>query len=159
MPRIDPSQLLNTLSVLLAPNGGIRSEGEVRILKDFSEQNIFIFTQLCQVPRIVQLMQKFSKKLVSKCIYVHILCSSSEELLEAFLNQKGWDLLNAWFEDAYETENYHLCGDLIKLFSVCPMTPARLKENVEINQVIINSFSFHPSFTRLTCESYVNTHD
>ena len=30
MPRIDPSQLLNTLSVLLAPNGGIRSAGEVR---------------------------------------------------------------------------------------------------------------------------------
>ena len=145
MPRIDPSQLLNTLSVLLAPNGGIRSEGEVRILKYFSDQQIFIFTQLCQVPRIVQLMQKFSKKLVSKCIYVHILCSSSEDLLEAFLNQKGWDLLNAWFEDAYETENYYLCGDLIKLFSVCPMTPARLKENVEINQVIINSFSFHTS--------------
>lgn len=114
MPRIDPSQLLNTLSVLLAPNGGIRSAGEV--------------------PRIVQLMQKFSKKLVSKCIYVHILCSSSQDLLEAFLNQKGWDLLNAWFEDAYQSQNYHLCGDLIKLFSLCPMTPARLKENVEINQ-------------------------
>jgi len=114
MPRIDPSQLLNTLSVLLAPDGGIRSVGEV--------------------PRIVQLMQKFSKKLVSKCIYVHILCSSSQDLLEAFLNQKGWDLLNAWFEDAYQTQNYFLCGDLIKLFSVCPMTPARLKENVEINQ-------------------------
>ena len=145
MPRIDPSQLLNTLSVLLAPNGGIRSEGEVRILTNFSDQKIFILPQLCQVPRIVQLMQKFSKKLVSKCIYVHILCSSSEDLLEAFLNQKGWDLLNAWFEDAYETENFYLCGDLIKLFSVCPMTPARLKENVEINQVIINSFSFHKS--------------
>ena len=108
--------------------------------------------QLCQVPRIVQLMQKFSKKLVSKCIYVHILCASSEHLLEAFLNQKGWDLLNAWFEDAYETENYYLCGDLIKLFSVCPMTPARLKENVEINQVIINSFSFHNSRNSALCE-------
>ena len=111
-----------------------------------------IFMQLCQVPRIVQLMQKFSKKLVSKCIYVHILCASSEHLLEAFLNQKGWDLLNAWFEDAYETENYYLCGDLIKLFSVCPMTPARLKENVEINQVIINSFSFHNSRNSAMCE-------
>ena len=145
MPRIDPSQLLNTLSVLLAPNGGIRPEGEARILTNFSDQKIFILPQLCQVPRIVQLMQKFSKKLVSKCIYVHILCSSSEDLLEAFLNQKGWDLLNAWFEDAYETENYYLCGDLIQLFSVCPMTPGRLKENVEINQVIIKSFSFHNS--------------
>ena len=87
-------------------------------------------------------MQKFSKKLVSKCIYIHILSSSTPELLELFLNQKGWDLLNAWFSDAYTSENYYLCGDLITLFSVCPMTSARLKENVEINQVNIN---FSPS--------------
>ena len=85
-------------------------------------------------------MQKFSKKLVSKCIYIHILSSSTPELLELFLTQKGWDLLNAWFSDAYTSENYYLCGDLITLFSVCPMTSARLKENVEINQVNINFF-------------------
>jgi len=115
MPRIDPGQLLRTLSVLLAENGGIRSAEEV--------------------PRIVQLMQKFSKKLVSKCIYIHILCNSSEGLLELFLSQKGWDLLNNWFTDAIKSQNYHLCGDLVKLFAVCPMNSARLKENVEINQV------------------------
>jgi len=114
MPRIDPSQLLRTLSVLLAKDGGIRSVEEV--------------------PRIVQLMQKFSKKLVSKCIYIHILCSSSEDLLESFLSQKGWDLLNMWFSDAIKNQNYYLCGDLVKLFAVCPMNSARLKENVEINQ-------------------------
>jgi len=114
MPRIDPSQLLRTLSVLLAKDGGIRSAEEV--------------------PRIVQLMQKFSKKLVSKCIYIHILCSSNQELLESFLSQKGWDLLNMWFSDAIKNQNYFLCGDLVKLFAVCPMNPARLKENVEINQ-------------------------
>ena len=88
-----------------------------------------------QVPRIVQLMQKFSKKLVSKCIYIHILCSSSQDLLESFLSQKGWDLLNMWFSDAIKNQNYFLCGDLVKLFAVCPMNSARLKENVEINQV------------------------
>jgi len=114
MPRIDPSQLLRTLSVLLAKDGGIRSAEEV--------------------PRIVQLMQKFSKKLVSKCIYIHILCSSSQDLLESFLSQKGWDLLNMWFSDAIKNQNYFLCGDLVKLFAVCPMNSARLKENVEINQ-------------------------
>ena len=32
MPRIDPSQLLTTLSVLLAPDGGIRSADDVSIL-------------------------------------------------------------------------------------------------------------------------------
>jgi len=114
MPRIDPSQLLRTLSVLLAKDGGIRSAEEV--------------------PRIVQLMQKFSKKLVSKCIYIHILRSSELDLLESFLSQKGWDLLNMWFSDAIKNQNYYLCGDLVKLFAVCPMNSARLKENVEINQ-------------------------
>ena len=86
-------------------------------------------------------MQKFSKKLVSKCIYIHILCASTPELLELFLTQKGWDLLNAWFSDAYSSQNYYLCTDLVKLFAVCPMTSARLKENVEINQVNISFFS------------------
>ena len=96
-----------------------------------------------QVPRIVQLMQKFSKKLVSKCIYIHILCASTPELLELFLTQKGWDLLNAWFTDAFANQNYFLCSDLIKLFALCPMTSTRLKENVEINQVIIISAFYH----------------
>ena len=30
MPRIDPAQLLKTLGVLLAPNGGIKSPEEVQ---------------------------------------------------------------------------------------------------------------------------------
>ncbi len=80
-------------------------------------------------------MQKFSKKLVSKCIYIHILRSSTVELLEMFLSLKGWDLLNLWFTEAIKNQNYFLCGDLVKLFAVCPMTSARLKENVETNQV------------------------
>jgi len=114
MPRIDPSQLLRTLSQLLSPDGGIRSAEEV--------------------PRIVKLMQKFSKKLVSKCIYIHILRASDPDLLEQFLIQKGWDLLNLWFMDSISSQNWYLCGDLVKLFAVCPMNPARLKENVEQNQ-------------------------
>jgi len=114
MTRIDPKQLLSTLSVLLAPDGGIRSAEEV--------------------PRIVQLMQKFSKKLVSKCIYIHILRSSSMALLEEFLSKRGWDLLNNWFCDGLKNKNYYLCGELVKLFALCPMTAARLKENASSNQ-------------------------
>jgi hypothetical protein len=56
--------------------------------------------------------------------------------LELFLQQKGWDLLNHWFLDSINSANWFLCGDLVKLFAVCPMNPARLKENVEVNQVI-----------------------
>lgn len=113
MPRIDPTQLLKTLSVLLAPHGGIKSSEEVS--------------------RLVQLMQKFSKKLVSKIIYVKILKSSSSELLDRFLNEKGWDLLNYWFADAIKTNNWPLCAELTQLFNQCPMTAQRLKENVDQN--------------------------
>ena len=42
MPRIDPSQLLQTLGVLLAPNGGIKSAGEVSVEIFYLAQNIFI---------------------------------------------------------------------------------------------------------------------
>jgi len=114
MPRIDPKQLLKTLHVLLSPTGGIKSADEVN--------------------RLVQLMQKFSKKLVSKCIYIQILQASSEELLDKFLTEKGWGLLNLWFADAIRTNNWSECGCLIQLFAQCPMTAARLKENVEVNQ-------------------------
>ena len=65
MPRIDPHQLLKTLGVLLAPSGGIKSNDEVI--------------------RLVTLMHKFSKKLVSKCIYVKILKATTQELLDRFL--------------------------------------------------------------------------
>ena len=65
MPRIDPHQLLKTLGVLLAPSGGIKSNDEVI--------------------RLVTLMHKFSKKLVSKCIYVKILKATTQDLLDRFL--------------------------------------------------------------------------
>jgi len=113
MPRIDPSQLLRTLSVLLSPHGGIKSSAEVG--------------------RLVQLMQKFSKKLVSKVIYVKILLASHPDLLEHFLKEKGWELLNAWFDDAIKALNWPLCAEMTQLFTKCPMTAQRLKENVEIN--------------------------
>lgn len=114
MTRIDPNQLLRTMSVLLAPDGGIKS--------------------LDEVPRIVQLMHKFSKKLVSKCIYIHILRSSAPELLEQFLAKNGWELLNQWFFEAYSNGNLYLCGDLVRLFALCPMTGQRLKSDPKTNQ-------------------------
>ena len=46
------------------------------------------------------------------------------------------DLFNLTrFLESINTANWFLCGDLVKLFAVCPMNPARLKENVEVNQV------------------------
>ena len=127
MPRIDPHQLLKTLGVLLAPHGGIKSSEEV--------------------VRLVQLMQKFSRKLVSKCIYIRILKASSFELLEHFLCEKGWELLNQWFSDAIKTQNWPLTREMIQLFDLCPITASRLKENVEDNHApkLINLLRQEPS--------------
>ena len=86
-----------------------------------------------QVSRLVQLMQKFSKKLVSKVIYVKILLASTPDLLELFLREKGWELLNAWFNDAIKSLNWPLCAEMTQLFTLCPMTAQRLKENVSTN--------------------------
>ena len=113
MPRIDPLQLLKTLAVLLSPEGGIKSGDEV--------------------VRLVQLMQKFSKKLVSKSIYIEILSSTPPNLLERFLNEKGWDLLNLWFTDSIKTQNWPLCIDIMNLFTICPITAALLKDTADVN--------------------------
>jgi len=91
-------------------------------------------------------MQKFSKKLVSKVIYVKILLASEHDLIEHFLKEKGWDLLNTWFEDAIKSLNWALCAELTLLFTKCPMTAQRLKENVELNQApkLIRQLSCDP---------------
>jgi len=60
--------------------------------------------------------------------------------LEQFLSEKGWDLLNAWFYHALKSGNYYLCRDLVKLFALCPMTAARLKDNAHQNQTNWRSF-------------------
>ncbi len=39
------------------------------------------------------------------------------------------------FIDALKMQNYYLCGDLVKLFALCPMNADRLSENPTVNQV------------------------
>jgi protein phosphatase 1 regulatory subunit 10 len=114
MPRLDPFQLLKTVSVLLSPDGGIKSEHEVL--------------------RLVQLMQKFSKKIVSKTIYVEILKVTCQPLLQQFLKLEGWELLNLWFLECIKTHNWPLCVEIMTLFLVCPVTADLLKLNADVNQ-------------------------
>ena len=127
MPRIDPKQLLDTLRPLITASGGIKGEGEV--------------------VKLAQLMQRFSKKLVSKVIYVQILKSTEGALLDAFLGEKGWELLNAWFSDAIRNQNWELCQEMIQLFSDCPISAERLKENVADNHAprLINQLRQEPT--------------
>jgi len=114
MPRIDPQQLLRTLGILLSPSGGIKSSEEV--------------------DRLVKLMSKFSRKLVSKCIYVQILKATPADLLSKFLAEGGWQLLNTWFDDAIKAHNWPLVREMLHLFQFCPMTAELLKENANEHQ-------------------------
>jgi len=113
--NITPDRLLNTLKVLLSPAGGIRSRDEV--------------------DRFVSLIQKFSKKLVSKVIYINILQSSSKPLLRAFLAESGWSLLCSWVGTAVTNINLPLCTKLLQLLVVCPAPPTPIKEVVR-NQLL-----------------------
>lgn len=109
MPRIDPLQLLRCLSVLLSPDGGIKSHEEVQ--------------------RLASLMTKFSKKLVSKCIYIQILKSTRTDLLGMFMGAGGWNLTHTWLSDAIVVKNWPLIQELLELLLMCPVDVERLKTN------------------------------
>ncbi|CAG9771743.1 unnamed protein product [Ceutorhynchus assimilis] len=109
MPRIDPLQLLKCLSVLLSPEGGILSRNEV--------------------PRLVSLMTKFSKKLVSKCVYVLILKNTETSLVDMFMAENGWTLVQSWLQDAVPTGNWDLVKEILELLLVTPVDVDRLKLN------------------------------
>ncbi|XP_046398553.1 serine/threonine-protein phosphatase 1 regulatory subunit 10-like isoform X2 [Ischnura elegans] len=109
MPRIDPLQLLKCLSVLLSPDGGIKSRDEVS--------------------RLVSLMTKFSKKLVSKCIYIQILRATKSDLLDMFMAAGGWNLTHQWLLDAIMAKNHPLNCEILQLLSLCPVNVERLRSN------------------------------
>uniref|UniRef100_A0A182J1D6 Uncharacterized protein n=1 Tax=Anopheles atroparvus TaxID=41427 RepID=A0A182J1D6_ANOAO len=109
MPRIDPMKLLVCLSVLLAPNGGIRTAAEVK--------------------RLANLMAKFSKKLVSKCIYIQILKCTETDLLGQFMQTGGWALVHMWLVDGIGSKNWPLIQELLELLLCCPVDVERLKIN------------------------------
>ncbi|XP_065221877.1 serine/threonine-protein phosphatase 1 regulatory subunit 10-like [Planococcus citri] len=115
MPRIDPLQLLNCLNVLLTPTGGIKSEQEVS--------------------RISSLMEKFSKKLVSKCVYLLILKASDVQLLSMFMGANGWNLIYNWLVQAIEAKNYPFLVELLEVIIMCPVDIERLKSNPMPRQI------------------------
>uniref|UniRef100_S4PBA7 Pnuts protein n=1 Tax=Pararge aegeria TaxID=116150 RepID=S4PBA7_9NEOP len=109
MPRIDPIQLLNCLSVLMSPNGGIKSRDEVH--------------------RLAGLMTKYSKKLVSKCIYIQILKCTETDLLGLFMGSGGWRLVHMWLTESIVAQNWPLVRELLELLLLCPVDIERLKTN------------------------------
>lgn len=90
-------------------NGGILSIGEVK--------------------RIAGLMNRYSKKLVSKCIYVQILKVTKTELLGEFMGVGGWSLVYNWLNDAIRAMNWPLVQEILELLLLCPVDVDRLKIN------------------------------
>lgn len=75
------------------------------------------------------LMSKYSKKLVSKCIYIQILMRTETELLGQFMSVGGWNLVHAWLQDGIESKNWPLVQELLELLLLCPVDVPRLQSN------------------------------
>lgn len=75
------------------------------------------------------LMAKFSKKLVSKCIYIQILKCTETDLLGQFMAAGGWSLVHMWLADGITTKNWPLIQELLELLLCCPVDVERLKSN------------------------------
>lgn len=74
-------------------------------------------------------MTKFSKKLVSKCIYIEILKCSETDLLCQFMAAGGWTLTHLWLTDAITSQNWPLVREILELLLLCPVDVERLRSN------------------------------
>lgn len=74
-------------------------------------------------------MEKYCKKLVSKCIYIQILKCTDTELLGEFMEAGGWKLVHAWLKEGIETRNWPLAQELLELLLLCPVDVPRLQSN------------------------------
>lgn len=74
-------------------------------------------------------MMKFSKKLVSKCVYILILKNTDLELLGMFMSAGGWTLIFTWLSDGICGKNWALVSELLELLLICPVDVERLKSN------------------------------
>lgn len=75
------------------------------------------------------LMEKYSKKLVSKCIYIQILKSTKTDLLCQFMAFNGWSLVNSWLNDGSRSDNWPFVQEVLEMLLLCPVDSNRLKSN------------------------------
>lgn len=76
-----------------------------------------------------RLMTKYSKKLVSKCIYIQILKCTETDLLGQFMSLGGWSLTHMWLSDGIRAENWPLVQEILELLLLCPVDVQRLRSN------------------------------
>lgn len=85
-------------------------------------------------------MEKYSKKLVSKCTYIQILKCTKTELLGQFMSAGGWGLVHTWLKDGSESANWSFVQDILEVLLLCPVDALRLKSNQ--TPKIVKSLSF-----------------
>ncbi|XP_013400137.1 serine/threonine-protein phosphatase 1 regulatory subunit 10 [Lingula anatina] len=110
MGPIDPHGLLQGLSALVGKDGSILNEEAVQ--------------------RMVNLM-KDASKMVSRCTYLNILRATNEqEILEKFISEGGWDLLNTWLQDAKaDSSSASFLMEILKVYQQMPVSVELLKKN------------------------------
>jgi protein phosphatase 1 regulatory subunit 10 len=74
-------------------------------------------------------MERYSKKLVSKCIYIQILKCTGAELLGQFMTVGGWNLVHTWLKDGNQSQNWPFVQEILEMFLLCPVDSNRLKSN------------------------------
>lgn len=87
-------------------------------------------------------MEKYSKKLVSKCIYIQILKNTEAELLDQFMSLGGWTLVYQWLHDGNESKNWPFVTEILEMFLLCPVESSRLKLNK--TPVIVKELNDNP---------------
>lgn len=108
-PIVDPCKILKSMAPLLCHNGGIKGEEEA--------------------VTVASLMRD-ANKMVSKCIYVNVLKSTDgQDVLEKFLTNGGWDIMNDWLHDARQSENTPLLMEILRVYHTLPVTIDIMKKN------------------------------
>lgn len=87
------------------------------------------FFFICNQNFLYSLMTKYSKNLVSKCVYILILKNTDTELLGRFMEAGGWNLTHLWLTNGIINKNWALVAELLELMLMCPVDVERLKAN------------------------------
>ncbi|XP_077335086.1 serine/threonine-protein phosphatase 1 regulatory subunit 10 isoform X2 [Lithobates pipiens] len=106
---IDPNELLKGLDCLLGQKGEVKA--------------------VTGITKIYNLMKE-SQKMVSRCIYMNIICqTNSPELLSKFIRVGGYKLLNVWLTYARNSNNSPLLHRILLTLQHLPLTVDHLKQN------------------------------
>lgn len=62
---------------------------------------------------------KDASQLVSRCVYLNILrVTDVQEMLEVFISEGGWTVLNTWLTEAKSSENMALILEVLKVSGI-----------------------------------------